>query len=529
MEYTNPVIFADYSDPDVIRVGDCYYMTASSFHFAPGLPLLMSRDLVHWNLVGYAAKSIPLPQYNAPRHSKGIWAPSLRYLNGKFIITVGLPDEGIFVTEATDFLGDWTPLRCVKESRGFIDPCPFWDDDGKAYIVHAYAKSRIGFKSRLGIFEVDPETLEAIGDDSFIFIGDETQPTIEGPKVYKHGSFYYIFAPAGGVKQGWQTELRSFSIHGPFSEQIVLEQGSSHINGAHQGGLVDDGEGKEYFLHFQDRGIYGRVISLEPAEWRDGWCVMGSAVANGGLLGEPVDSGEMPKKLSNRALQGVSATQASDSFERGSYGLQWQWQANVCEDDFVEKRESAGLCLRCKNGDGGTLWDIPNVLSEKIVFEDFRAEIEMDVTNLAEGERAGAIFLGGQYAGVEIRLQNGVYQLCYIESFTDPSDAEKRLEKIVGIDSGSLTDKAHVSFFIDFASLPPDKDKAVLHLVDAEKASAGVCTFCAQLDGKMLKNESAPYMCGGDHWVGGKIAIYAQGKTGSVVVNHVTVSPKEKK
>lgn len=222
--YKNPIMLSDYSDPDVIRVGDTYYMTASSFHFTPGLPLLMSHDLVQWNLVGYAAPTIPLSQFDRPQHSKGIWAPALRFHNGKFIIVVGLPDEGIFVTESADFTGEWTPLRCVREAKGFIDPCPLWDDDGKAYIVHAYAKSRIGFKSRLGIFEVDPQTLDAKSEDSFIFFGEETQPTIEGPKVYKRNGLYYILAPAGGVKQGWQTALRSSSIFGPFEERIVLAQ-----------------------------------------------------------------------------------------------------------------------------------------------------------------------------------------------------------------------------------------------------------------------------------------------------------------
>ena len=527
-EYLNPVVFADYSDPDVIRVGDTYYMTASSFHFTPGLPLLMSKDLVNWRLVGYAAKSIPLAQFNFPRHSKGIWAPSLRYHDGKFVIVVGLPDEGIFVTEATDFTGEWTPLKCIKEARGFIDPCPFWDADGKAYIVHAYAKSRIGFKSRLGIFEIDPKTMEAISDDEFIFIGDDSQPTIEGPKVYKRGAFYYIFAPAGGVKQGWQVELRSFSIKGPFSEQIVLEQGNSHINGPHQGGLVENPDGSAYFIHFQDRGVYGRVILLEPALWRGGWCVMGTAVKSEELIGEPVDKGYVPEISKGENLLGVSATECCDDFMNGKIGLQWQWQANVCESDYIAPSAESGLHLLCKNKNLGNLWNIPNVLSEKIVFEDFFAEIEMNVADLHDGERVGAIFLGGQYAGIEVHNTHGVYQFCYIESFTDPSDEELRMEKIIAIESGELKNKEKIKFVIDFASLPPNEKAVDTHSADAEKPSSGTCTFGAEVDGIMLKTAAKPYLCGGDHWVGGKIGFYAQGETGSVIVKRVKVSPKPK-
>ncbi|MCR4822730.1 MAG: glycoside hydrolase 43 family protein, partial [Treponema sp.] len=382
--YTNPVILSDYSDPDVIRVGKFYYMTASSFNYTPGLPLLMSTDLVHWKLVGYAVKNLPFEHFDSPLQSKGIWAPSLRYHEGRFIITVGLPDEGIFVTESEDFTGLWSPLRCVWKGKGFIDPCPFWDSEGKAYIIHAYAKSRIGFKSRLGLLEANPVTLSCKGEDSFIFFGEESQPTIEGPKVYERKGYVYILAPAGGVKCGWQTALRAKSIKGPFEEKIILSQGNSHINGPHQGGLVDSPDGKFWFLHFQDRGIYGRVTLLQPADWKDDWPLMGSGLENGNWPGEPVDFYNCPQSIEDgegeaeEEIFGIDADECSDDFFGGLPGLQWQWQANH-KSDFILFHDGKGLRLAALAlGASKTIWDYPAVLSEKIASESFEANFFID-------------------------------------------------------------------------------------------------------------------------------------------------------
>ena len=170
--FRNPILFADYSDPDVIRVGDTYYLTASSFHYTPGLPILISKDLINWKLVNYAldrvceAPGVGRPhedseaiekRFQKPCHSEGVWAPTIRYHEGMFFIFYGMPDEGIYMVRAKDPLGKWEEPVCLLPGKGLIDSCPFWDEDGRAYIVHAYAKSRIGFKSILGIFEMSPD------------------------------------------------------------------------------------------------------------------------------------------------------------------------------------------------------------------------------------------------------------------------------------------------------------------------------------------------------------------------------------
>ena len=151
--YRNPIICADYSDPDVVRDGDDFWLTASSFTCTPGLPILHSRDLVNWTIVNHAIDNLPDPRgvFNTVRHGEGVWAPSIRKHAGKFWIFFPMPDEGIYVTSADDPRKQWSPPQLLLEGKGLIDPCPLWDDDGKAYLVHAYAGSRAGIKNILRV------------------------------------------------------------------------------------------------------------------------------------------------------------------------------------------------------------------------------------------------------------------------------------------------------------------------------------------------------------------------------------------
>ena len=184
-DYQNPIIHADYSDPDVIRVGDDFYMVSSSFQMTPCLPILHSKDLVNWKIINHVAEKLPYSSYDQPRHGDGVWAPSLRYHDGKFWVFFGMPDEGIYMSTARDPAGEWTPLHQVKKVKGWIDTCPFWDDDGNAYLVSAFARSRIGFKSILHMSRMKPDGTELLDDGRHIFDGNEHHPTIEGPKMYK--------------------------------------------------------------------------------------------------------------------------------------------------------------------------------------------------------------------------------------------------------------------------------------------------------------------------------------------------------
>ncbi|MBQ2229334.1 MAG: glycoside hydrolase 43 family protein, partial [Bacteroidales bacterium] len=310
--YTNPVLHIDYSDPDVCRVGEDYWMTASSFNCFPGLPILHSRDLVHWTLYNYA-----LTGYDQPlQPGEDVWAPAIRYHNGWFYIFVGDPDRGIFMVRTQDPRSRWEDPVWLVRGKGFIDPCPLWDDDGNAWLSHALAGSMAGLKSVILVAPMAPDGSRLLEPSRIVYDGHDTQPTIEGTKFYKRGGKYYLFAPAGGVATGWQTVLRSETPLGPWEERIVMAEAGSGVNGPHQGAWVDTPGGSDWFLHFQDKGAYGRIVHLQPLKWSaDGWPLIGKDTGKG--YGRPVSSYKSPCKASD---------QPHDAQEPGPYGLPLEWQ-----------------------------------------------------------------------------------------------------------------------------------------------------------------------------------------------------------
>ena len=373
--YKNPVLFADYSDPDAIRVGDDFYLVSSSFSSVPSLPILHSRDLVNWTIVGHAAKRLPSPDFDAAQHGKGLWAPSLRHHGGRFWIYVSDPDRGIFVTTATDARGPWTPLVLVKPVKGAIDPCPLWDDDGKVYLVHAWAKSRAGFNSVLTVTPLRADGTRTEGADVQVFDGHANHPTIEGPKFYKRHGWYYIFAPAGGVATGWQTVLRAKNVYGPYDDRIVMRQGTTEVNGPHQGAWVEAKTGESWFLHFQDRGAYGRVVHLQPMEWKGDWPVIG-ADPDGDGVGEPVTSFRKP------VLGGpIMSLQTSDEFDATTLGVQWQWNANPSPEWASLSARPGWLRLQSapRPDSVRSVFNLPAVLLQKIPGPEFAVTAKIEV------------------------------------------------------------------------------------------------------------------------------------------------------
>ena len=287
--YKNPILYADYSDPDACRAGEDYFMIASSFCNAPGLPVLHSKDLVNWKVVNYILPKVPEERYDKPVHGCGVWAPAIRYHDGTFFACFPMPDEGIYMSTTKDPFGTWSEPVNIRPGAGWIDPCPFWDEDGRAYLVAGVAKSRIGYKSVLHMIEMQPDGMGLIGEAKVVFDGNlNEQETIEGPKLYKRNGWYYIFAPAGGVKTGWQTVLRSRNIFGPYEYRVVMRQGDTPINGPHQGAWVDTVTGEDWFLHFQDVYAAGRIIHLQPMSWKEDWPIIGIA-KDGNDYGEPAN------------------------------------------------------------------------------------------------------------------------------------------------------------------------------------------------------------------------------------------------
>lgn len=401
--YKNPILYTDYSDPDAIRVGDDYFMIASSFCNTPAIPVLHSKDLVNWKVISYVLERIPYKDYDEPAHGRGVWAPAIRYHEGTFYVFFPMPDEGIFMCTSKDPFQGWSAPCCVRNVVGWIDPCPFWDEDGKAYMVSAFARSRMGFKSILHMSSIKPDATGVLDDGVHIFDGNETQPTIEGPKLYKRNGYYYIFAPAGGVKTGWQTVLRSKNIWGPYEEKIVMQQGNSPVNGPHQGAWIDTKTGEDWFLHFQDVGNAGRIIHLQPMYWVDDWPVIGEDV-NGTGCGQPVLH---YKKPDVGAVYPIDAPEDSDHFEGESLGLQWQWNANYRNDWYKIDTKEKKLHLTSIVTSGKQLCDVSNLLLQKWPAPKFHITSKLDASTLREGDIAGMISLGGIYSALAVQVNNG--------------------------------------------------------------------------------------------------------------------------
>lgn len=291
--YKNPILFADYSDPDAIRIGDDFFMTASSFNSSPALPILHSKDLVNWKIVNHALPKQTEAVYNLPQHGKGVWAPSMVYHDKELRIYYGDPDYGVYMLKTKDPFGKWEEPVLIMKAKGIIDPTVLFDDDGKVYMTIAWAGSRAGMNSILTVYPLNADGTKVVGEGKHVFDGHEKHHTVEGPKLFKRNGYYYISAPAGGVETGWQLILRSKNIYGPYEEKVVLHQGNTQINGPHQGSLAETAQGETWFIHFQDRGVYGRILHLQPVEWKDGWPLIGKDINNDGI-GEPVLSYKKP-------------------------------------------------------------------------------------------------------------------------------------------------------------------------------------------------------------------------------------------
>jgi len=424
--FKNPILFADYSDPDAIRVNDDFYLIASSFNCTPGLPILHSKDLVNWTIINHALPNVPDPRYAQVQPGCGVWAPAIRFHAGKFWIFFPTPDEGIYVVNADDPAGQWSEPHLLQAGRGLIDPCPLWDDDGRAYLVYAYAGSRAGIKDRLRVSPMSPDGSRLLGEGEIIFYQPKKYPTLEGPKLYKRNGYYYVFAPAGGVKQGWQTVLRSRNIYGPYEDRIVLAQGDTQINGPHQGAWVQTQSGEDWFLHFQDCGAYGRVVHLQPMKWVDDWPVMGQT--NGSGIGQPV---AVCKKPDVGKTFPAEIPQTSDEFDSGRFGLQWQWQANESKAWYSLTTRPGWLRLNAAPvpGKAANLWLAPNVVAQKFPAPEFAVTTKLDFTALADGEEAGIIILGLDYSSLAVERTQGGFQLVKAVCKDAPSENPEAQEQ----------------------------------------------------------------------------------------------------
>ena len=523
-KYKNPVINADYSDPDVCRVGEDYYMTSSSFACFPGLQILHSTDLVNWKIIGAAlVDDYPvLPKFQGTdldwhkriQHGNYVWAPAIRHHDGWFYIYWGDPDQGLFMTKTQDPSGTWTKPVCVKEGKGMIDCCPLWDDNGKAYLSHGCAGSRAGVKSVLFVAPMSQDGTTVTGPSRIVYDGHEDQPTIEGTKFYKRNGYYYIMSPAGGVKYGWQVIMRSRDPFGPYEEYVGLAQGKTQVNGPHQGAWVDTPSGEDWFLHFQDKHAYGRVVHLQPARWVDDWLVIGDD-SDGDGCGDPVAQWKKPALKASENVQ----PQENDEFDSTALGLQWQFEGPFSHYwYFCDAKKSKLRLYGIQQPETySNLADMQNTLLQKFPAENFTVTAKLKFIpndrNKKKGEQAGFIIKGLDYAAIKfVTTSEG----CFMR-LVKCKDAMKGGKEVTEVELPMSLIEQEKPYTQRYAvdDIPQPRHATPDIYVRAVVKSAGVANsitstaqFLYSLDGKKYKKLGEPFQVKEGKWIGAKVGFF---------------------
>lgn len=523
-KYKNPVINADYSDPDVCRVGNDFYMTSSSFACFPGLQILHSTDLVNWKIIGAAlTDDYPvLPEFRGTnldwrkriQHGNYVWAPSIRHHDGWFYIYWGDPDQGLFMTKAQNPADTWSKPVCVKPGKGMIDCCPLWDEDGKAYLSHGCAGSRAGVKSVLFVAPMSADGTTVTGPSRIVYDGHEDQPTIEGTKFYKRNGYYYIMSPAGGVKYGWQVILRSRNPFGPYEEYVGLAQGKSKINGPHQGAWIDTPSGEDWFLHFQDKHAYGRVVHLQPAKWVNDWLVIGDD-SDGDGCGDPVTQWKKPALKATENVQ----PREDDEFSATDLGLQWQFEGPYSHYwYFCDANKSKLRLYGIQQPENYTnLADMQNTLMQKFPAENFTVTSKLKFIpnpgNKNKGEEAGFIIKGLDYAAIKfVTTKEG----CFMR-FVKCKDAMKGGKEVVETEMPMTLVEQEKPYTQRYAvdDIPQPRHATQDIYVRAVVKSAGIgngitssAQFYYSTDGKKFTKIGSPFTVKEGKWIGAKVGYF---------------------
>lgn len=470
------LVFSDYSDPDVCRGKDGgYWLTASSFQCAPGLPILYSEDLCQWELVNYAIDAVPVPRGEVRTcsfengvqqagegvpHGQGVWAPSIRLHGDTYYIYWGDPDYGVWMTKTRDPRGKWDEPVLVLRGKGVIDTCPLWDDDGRVYLVNGWAASRCGFNSVLTVRELSADGSRVIGSPVLVYDGQvEGNYTVEGPKFYKHDGMYYILAPAGGVEKGWQLALRSNSVYGPYESCIVFNAG-----GIHQGGLIDDA-----FIAFKDNGLYGRVLHRLDVRWKDGWPMMSKS------------------RLDKPSVLTVS----------GSEHQRYQWHSNY-QDSFGFPTATGMRVYGYNLPQGYTnCWEVPNLYLKKFEGEEFVDTLRLTVTATADGHESGVIVMGRDYCRLSVLFKDGNFHLRQLVCMNaDKGNAEQPTADIVVIPARRYNAGARDNY-----------ECRLSFIVRCQKG--GDCTFAYSVDGKSFTWLPTHFKAREGKWIGAKYGIFS--------------------
>jgi beta-xylosidase len=334
-----------------------------------------------------------------------------------------------------------------------------------------------------------PDGTELIGNPVMVYDGnDGVNHTVEGPKFYKHDGYYYILCPAGGVAEGWQLALRSKSPYGPYESKIVMQQGKTAINGPHQGALVETPAGESWFLHFQDKGLYGRVIHLNPVNWVKGWPIMGDN-------GEPVASYRKPATASAAE---ITTPQESDNFNSRQLGLQWEWHANYQPSfGFTSDLGFMRIYGHTLSSEFVNFWEVPNLLLQKFPATAFTATAKVKVSAKSAGQESGLIVMGHDYSRLSVVFNGETFDIKHISC----QNAEQGgCENSVEIQ----TVKPSRSYK---AGLTPNHELNIWLRVQV--ADGGICKFSYSLDGKKYRDCPNEFQARQGKWIGAKVGMFS--------------------
>ncbi len=414
----NPMLWADVPDPDIIRVGDTFYLVSTTMHLMPGGPVMASKDLLNWQTVGYIFDRLTdSPKYDLQQgtvYGRGQWATSLKYHNGRFYALLA-PNEGgpmgqtyIFSAERAE--GPWS---IHSRMRHFHDCSLFFDDDGRVYVVYGTGE----------LMELKPDLSDVIeGTHQQIFQreADETG-LLEGSRMIKHNGKYYllmishVWAPG---RHRREVCYRADDIHGPYEKAVILESDFGGFPYVGQGTIVDTQEGDWYGVIFQDRGGVGRVLTLSPVRWIDGWPMIGD------------EQGRVPETMRPyRSGQPQTAIVCSDDFTSSTLGLHWQWNHNPV-DAAWSLTDRPGYLRLTTSRVVPNLYLAPNTITQRMEGPTCTATVSIDASHMKDGDCAGLSAFNGDSGVLTIKKQGRKLVLEMSEQHVRLTDRDKVVENV---------------------------------------------------------------------------------------------------
>ena len=504
------MLWADVPDPDIIRVGDTFYLVSTTMHLMPGAPIMRSKDLKNWETIGYVFdKLTDSPKYDMQEgtvYGRGQWATSLKYHNGKFYALLAPNEAGamgdtyIFTTD--DPTKKWTLL---SRMRHFHDCSLFFDDDNRVYVIYGTGE----------MMELKPDLSDVIeGTHQMIFKreADETG-LLEGSRMIKHNGKYYllmishVYAPG---RHRREVCYRADDIHGPYEKQVILQSEFGGFPYLAQGTIVDTQDGDWYGIIFQDRGGVGRVLTVMPCRWIDGWPMLGDEEGHVPTLMRPLVSG-----------QPTTSIVCSDDFASDKLGLHWQWNHNPV-DEAWSLTEHPGFLRLKTNRVVNTLYLAPNTLTQRMEGPTCSGYVLLDLSNMKDGDCAGLAAFNSDSGVLTVKKTGKKLTLEMSEQSVALSKDNKEVQRVDEkvIESIPLTPQlsprnAKIWLRIDSDFRPGQGDR---RMGGADKAS-----FFYSLDGEQWTQiGTADYRMGFDwqrFFMGSKFAIfcYATKKKGGWV------------